>query len=118
MKNLKVMMITLIMCLVSMTSCNKVDDVHQYSYEVSGTSGDYNVTLEASPSGTEQYSNVGNDWWYKWEQTGNNPRFLYISAQNQNDFGTVIVKIIRDGITIATNSSSGAYVIATSSGSY
>ena len=37
----------------------------------------------------------------------------FLSAQNQNGSGTVNFKIIKDGTVIATNTSSGGYVIAT-----
>jgi len=40
----------------------------------------------------------------------------FLSAQNQNGSGTVNFKIIKDGTVIATNTSSGGYVIATVSG--
>ena len=100
-----------------LAGCSK-DVTHNYAYEVSGTANNYNLTIEAAPSGTAQYSNVGSGWKYTWTQVNDNPRFLYISAQNQNSSGTFTVKIIKDGSVIATKTSSGAYVIATVSGSY
>ena len=92
----------------------KKDNV--YSYQVSGTANNYDVTIEASPSGTAQYSNVVSGWKYTWTQSGQ--RFLYVSAQNNNDNGTVTVSIIKNSKVIATNTSSGAYVIATVDGTY
>ena len=103
--------------LIVLTSCAK-DVTHKYAYEVTGTANNYDLTIEAAPSGTAQYTNIGSGWQYTWTQVNDNPRFLYISAQNQNGSGTVIVKIIKDGTVIATNTSSGAYVIATVSGTY
>jgi hypothetical protein len=103
--------------LIILASCTK-DVTHHYAYEVIGTANNYNMTIESAPSGTAQYSNVGSGWQYTWTQVNDNPRFLYVSAQNQNSSGTVIVNIIKDGKIIATNNSSGAYVIATASGTY
>ena len=39
----------------------------------------------------------------------------FFTVENQKGSKTVIVKIIKDGKVIATNTSSGAYVIATAS---
>ena len=97
-------------------SCSKEPEYIEYIYEVSGTGGSYDVTLQNSDDNTSQYSNVGNGWWYKWKQTGT--RWLYFSAQNNNSSGTVIVKIYKSGKVIATNTSDGGYVIATVSGNY
>ena len=83
---------------------------------MSGTSGNYSITCEGAPSGTVQYSNVGSGWAYSWTQTGT--RWLYMSAQNNNSSGSVTVKIIRDGEVLAQQTSSGAYVIATVSGTH
>ena len=43
--------------------------------------------------------------------------FLYISAQNQGDTGTVTCSIKEEGVEVSTNTSSGAYVIASCDGS-
>ena len=48
----------LICTLIILASCSK-DVTHSYAYEVSGTANNFNMTIEAAPSGTEQYSNVG-----------------------------------------------------------
>ena len=91
---------------------------HDYMYEVTGTANDYDITLEAAPSGTEQYANYASGFQYKWTQPGEGTRFLYVSAQNNTASGTVTVKIIRDGVVLAENTSTGGYVIATASGDY
>jgi hypothetical protein len=97
-------------------SCSKEPEYIEYTYEVSGTGGSYDVTLQNSDDNTSQYSNVGNGWWYKWKQTGT--RWLYFSAQNNNSAGTVIVKIYKAGKVISSNTSEGGYVVATVSGNY
>lgn len=109
-------LIALSLLLVAITGCTKESMQSDYKYEVSGTAGDYSITCEGAPSGTVQYSNVGSGWAYTWIQTGT--RWLYMSAQNNTDSGTVTVKIIRDGQVVAQQTSSGAYVIATVDGEY
>jgi hypothetical protein len=109
-------LIALSLLLVAITGCTKESMQSDYKYEVSGTAGDYSITCEGAPSGTVQYSNVGSGWAYTWKQTGT--RWLYMSAQNNTDSGTVTVKIIRDGQVVAQQTSSGAYVIATVDGTY
>jgi hypothetical protein len=109
-------LIALSLLLVAITGCTKESMQSDYKYEVSGTAGDYSITCEGAPSGTVQYSNVGSGWTYTWIQTGK--RWLYMSAQNNTDSGTVTVKIIRDGQVVAQQTSSGAYVIATVDGEY
>jgi hypothetical protein len=109
-------LIALSLLWVAITGCTKESMQSDYKYEVSGTAGDYSITCEGAPSGTVQYSNVGSGWAYTWKQTGT--RWLYMSAQNNTDSGTVTVKIIRDGQVVAQQTSSGAYVIATVDGEY
>jgi hypothetical protein len=113
-------------------SCDKAPTSKQvtweYKYEVSGTSGNYSVTIQNTDNNTQQWSSVGNGWWYKWNQTltvdGNDTplegqtRWLYLSAQNNNSSGDVTVKIYRNGKVVATNTSYGVYSIATVSGNY
>jgi hypothetical protein len=109
-------LIALSLLWVAISGCTKESMQSDYKYEVSGTAGDYSITCEGAPSGTVQYSNVGSGWAYTWKQTGT--RWLYMSAQNNTDSGTVTVKIIRDGKVVAQQTSSGAYVIATVDGEY
>ena len=84
-------------------------------YVVSGSASYASVTLNNGEGGTEQYGKVAIPWSYTDPSFADN--FLYISAQNQGDRGTVTVKIYVDGVLFKTSSSSGAYVIATASGS-
>ncbi len=103
------------LCVIS--SCTKYKATKsEYKYEVSGTSGSYSVTIQNVDNNTQQWSSVANGWNYSWTQTGT--RWLYLSAQNNTANGNVTVKIIRDGKVVATNTSYGAYSIATVSGDY
>jgi hypothetical protein len=95
-------------------SCQKEN--LEYKYEVTGTSGSYSVTIQNAENNTQQFSNVGNGWWYKWTQSGS--RWLYVSAQNNRSTGNVTVKIYRAGKVVAENTSYGGYTIATVDGDY
>ena len=107
----------LLLSLYNVTSCTKYEATKsEYKYEVSGTSGSYSVTLQNVDNNTQQWSSVSNGWYYGWTQTGT--RWLYLSAQNNTANGNVTVKIIKDGKVVATNTSYGAYSIATVSGNY
>ncbi len=106
-------LIGLLMITILLSSCEKESD---YKYEVSGTSGNYSVTLQNTDDNTQQWSSVGTGWNYTWTQTGT--RWLYISAQNNNGNGDVTVKIIKDGKTVSQNTGYGGYTIATASGDY
>jgi|APSaa5957512493_1039668.scaffolds.fasta_scaffold65327_2 hypothetical protein len=89
----------------------KVCDVE---YRVSGSGGSFDVTFKNKDGGTSQYSNVRSGWTYSFS-TSDHGLFLYISAQNQTDGGSVTAKIYVNGIREKTSTSNGAYVIASSS---
>lgn len=106
-----------LMGLTTISSCGKYEPSNsQYKYEVTGTSGNYSVTIQNTDDNTQQWSSVSNGWYYSWTQTGT--RWLYLSAQNNTANGSVTVKIYKDGQVVATNTSYGAYSIATVSGDY
>ncbi|MDP3878709.1 MAG: hypothetical protein Q8Q07_00170 [Dehalococcoidales bacterium] len=84
-------------------------------YEITGTADEVDVTLNNATGGTEQYSSVSVPKKYSFSSFPDS--FLYISAQNQGEYGTVRVSIYVDGKLFKTSSSSGAYVIADASGS-
>lgn len=106
----------LLFLLLLLTSCVAEDQPTPYEYRVTGTSGNYSVTLQNAYNNLQQFGGVGNGWWYKWTQTGT--RSLYISAQNNNASGSVTVEIVRGGRVVASNTSYGGYTIATVSGRY
>jgi hypothetical protein len=83
-------------------------------YEITGSARSASVTLANRSGGTEQYGNVSIPWSYT--DKSFSERFLYVSAQNQGDRGTITVSIYVNGKLFKTSSSSGAYVIATASG--
>ena len=89
----------------------KVWDVE---YKVSGSGGSFDVTINNKDDGTSQYDNVSSGWTYSFS-TSEEGLFLYVSAQNQTNSGSVTTKIYVDGKQKKTSTSNGAYVIASSS---
>lgn len=91
-------------------------------YYVEGTARSVSITMENRTGGTEQADNRAVPL-----AAGGTPglrlgqipcgQFVYISAQNEGETGTVTCRIEVDGVTLETATSSGAYVIATCSGS-
>jgi len=84
-------------------------------YKITGTASLVDITLNNSSGGTEQYSNVPVPKTYSYKYFEDS--FLYISAQNQGQSGTVTASIYYKDKLFKTSTSSGAYVIATASGS-
>jgi hypothetical protein len=84
-----------------------------YRIETNCTRG-ANLTYSNVDGDTTQQSNQGNGWFY-W-MIPRSSQFLYLSAQNQCDYGYITVKLVKDGVTLKDNTSTGAYVIATVSG--
>ena len=83
-------------------------------YKIDGSAEEVDVTLSNATGGTEQYTGVSLP--HKYSYSSFSDDFVYISAQNQGEYGTVRVYIYVDGDLFKTSSSSGAYVIATASG--
>jgi hypothetical protein len=84
------------------------------TYSVSGTTSSASLTYSNSQGGTVQQT-VSLPWSVKYDMKARD--FLYISAQNQNDTGSVTTEIRINGYIYRTTTSNGAYVIATASGS-
>src|SRR4030065_2587653 len=87
---------------------------YQVTYEITGTAQKgVSLTYENAQGGTEQGT-------YKLPETirftmkyGD---FAYISAQNEDDHGSVTCRILIDGVEWKKSTSTGAYVIASCSG--
>jgi hypothetical protein len=97
------------------SSCEGFLGEYTMKYTVTGTASTVNITISGKNESTEQFSNVLLPWEYSF--TGYDGDFVYVSAQNNGSTGTVTVKIFRSGNEMKTATSSGAYVIATASGS-
>ena len=114
-KSLKAL-IPIVLFVFALASCdNPLDSSINVKYKVTGTADTVDVTYENSDGGTSQESDVSVPWSYSF--TGEPGDFVYISAQNQGQTGTVTVTIYTDGDVFKTSTSEGAYVIATASGS-
>lgn len=73
------------------------------------------VTYEGDGGSTLQQTDVPSGWSYQFQ--GCQGDFVYVSAQNNCDHGAVTVYIQYKGNIIKQATSSGAFVIATASGS-
>jgi hypothetical protein len=94
------------------STADKLTKGKSVKYEVSGSSGLVSVTIYNATGGIEQYNDVTTPW----DKTiFMKDGFMYVSAQNQKERGTVKVKIYVDGDLIKESSSEGEYCIATAS---
>ena len=87
---------------------------HDVIYYVRGTASTVSLTYENESGNTEQKDGVELPW--RKMMSVEDGAFLYISAQNEQDSGSVVCEILVDGVKMEEASSSGAYVIATCSG--
>jgi hypothetical protein len=87
---------------------------HTVTYRVKGTTTRAALTYENAQGGTEQTEVA-----VPWEKTFtfDHGDFVYISAANRNDRGTIVCEIWVDGEKWKESTSQGAYTIATCSGS-
>lgn len=83
-------------------------------YSITGTAKKVFVTIENEYGNTSQYSDISVPWNYSFEAPDG--MWVYCSAQNQGESGSVTVTIYRDNVKFTSSTSSGAYVIATASG--
>jgi hypothetical protein len=113
----KLIAITLILCFVGLSSiggtCNPSNSSAIVKYEITGTASEVNVTLTNATGGTEQYSDVSVPHTYTFDDYTH--WFLYISAQNQGESGSITATVYLNGEVVNTATSEGAYVIATAS---
>lgn len=101
---------------VALTACGDGDFTGRYDvvYEVTGSAQSASLTWATTGGGTSQQT-VNLPWNIKY--TMRDGDFVYISAQNQGKTGSVTTTIKADGKTFKSTTSTGAYVIATASGS-
>lgn len=84
-------------------------------YEVTGTARIVGLTIENETGNTEQLDDVRLP--YKKTFSIKRGEFVYLSAQNQGESGSVTCTITVDGDVVETATSTGAFVIAGCSGS-
>ncbi len=92
-------------------SCNRT-----VRYSVDGTARSVDITMQNRTGNTEQLSDVSLPWDLDVGAMGCGD-FVYLSAQNQGDTGTVTCEISVGSAVLETATSSGSYVIASCSGS-
>jgi hypothetical protein len=89
-------------------------------YEVEGTASGASLTF-ATNDGSEQTKTniplINTKGTAGVEFTATSGQFLYLSAQNLGEAGTVTCRISVDGVTVSENTSSGSYSIASCDGS-
>lgn len=89
----------------------------QYVVTTSARNHEVSLTYENAGGNTEQLQvEIPERRWRK-EMRVRRGAFLYVSVQNREDGGSVGCEILVDGVVVERAESSGAYVIATCSGS-
>ena len=86
---------------------------HKIKYRVDGTTTSASLTYENESGNTEQISMVRVPW--EKTLTVSDGTFLYISAQNQEEYGTIRTWVEVDDKAYQLSTSQGGYTIATSS---
>ena len=118
---MKIKYLLIIILSLSFFSCDSPTEskekLFSVKYEISGSVNKVFITIENENGGTSQFSAISVPWTYTFSSRKPKGTFVYVSAQNQGETGTVTVTIYRDGTVFKTSSSTGAYVIATASGS-
>ena len=98
----------------SSTSDYSAPTTYSVIYKITGTASRASLTYENEQGGTEQ--TVVKIPWQK-SMTVTRGAFLYLSAQNEGERGSVTCEIWVDNVKWKESTSSGAYVIASCSGS-
>lgn len=96
---------------------------HTVTYKVEGTATQASITYENSTGDSSQQSDIDVPMVRKSDggegivlENMHRGDFLYISAQNSNEYGSVTCIIEVDGVVVKTNTSHGGFTIATCSG--
>lgn len=107
--------IILVLLVSSCTTLETPDLSRSVIYTATCTTGTMDITIEDKDGGTAQFNGVSSPWIYSF--TSKYKTFVYVSAQNNQSIGTVTTEIKVNGKVWKNGTSSGAYVISTSSGS-
>ena len=86
---------------------------YKVEYRVSGSSSEASLTYQNKSGGTDQKL-VSLPWKYSF--SGSPGDFLYLSAQNQQSYGTVKTEIKLNGAVVQSAESNDEYGIASVSG--
>jgi hypothetical protein len=95
------------------TYIDRSPTTRKVKYSITGTTNSASLTLSNPDGGTEQYDVV-----VPWEKSYSMypGDFVYISGQNNRDHGSITCQNFVDGNVMKESNSSGAYVIASCSG--
>ena len=110
-----IILLSFFVALILFSACGP--DVNTLTYEVTGTASTVNVTFTNATGGIEQMSNVLVPWSHSFDLEGYG-QFVSISAQNQGNSGSVTVRILANGNERRRSTSEGAFVIASTSGTW
>jgi hypothetical protein len=94
-------------------TANSSPSKNYIKYRVSGDTTEAALTYTNAQGGTQQ-EKVSLPW--ERDEVFPNGQSVYISAQNQKDWGAIKVEILLNSIVVKSSTSSGAYVIARASG--
>lgn len=112
---MKLFTVLLPLLLVLTTACEEEDTSRAVRYSITGTANSVSITYQNVYGGVSQIGNTSVPWSLSF--TGEPGDFVYVSAQNQGETGKVTAIIFIDDDVFKSSTSSGAFVIATSSGS-
>jgi len=96
-----------------MEECEK-NPKNKIEYRVTGSTNKVDITYTNKDGGTSQANGVSIPWSYSF--TSSSGKFVYVSAQNKNESGSITVTIYKDGSVFKSSKSSGEYCIAGASG--
>ena len=98
-----------------LTACsNPFDSSIDVRYEVTGSAELVNVTYQNNNGGISQVTDVLLPWSMSF--SGDPEDYVYLSAQNQGETGSITVTIFKNNDIFKSATSTGSYVVASVSG--
>lgn len=77
--------------LLSLTACPLFQKQVKYKVTCTATPNLVDITIENKDGGTSQFADIATPWTYEFESTKN--AFVYVSAQNQQNHGSITATI-------------------------
>ena len=95
------------------TASSTQKSTYKVTYRVSGSTSSASLTYQNATGGTDQ-----KDVSVPWEESFSAApgTFLYLSAQNQSEYGALKAEILLDGVAVQSGEADTAYGIASASG--
>lgn len=113
-KTMKRLLPVLLIAGLLLAGCDLFDTSRNVEYIVSGSASSVFITYENEDGGTEQVQ-ASPRWTYSF--SAERDAFVYVSAQNEGESGTVEVEIRVDGDEFKSARATAAFGIAPASGS-